>query len=224
MLEQLDRQTLAKACEAVPLFPLPGVVLFPNTVMPLHVFEDRYRRLVRDCLAGNGVLGVPLLAPGWENNYDGQPPIHPISGLGRIIESRKLADGRYNIAVLGVGRMRILSEHATDEPYRIARAELLEEVLPASGISGLRGSLDQMRLLLAQLLMLYPRLQPDLGKLVEEREPSPQLIDALAHLVFQEPEERQQYLEEDRLLTRADKVAEGLASVIARASSDIPEA
>ncbi|MEL6344218.1 MAG: LON peptidase substrate-binding domain-containing protein [Myxococcota bacterium] len=220
----MDRLALKEACEAVPLFPLPGVVLFPNTVMPLHVFEQRYRDLVKDCLEGNGVLGVPLLAPGWEDGYDGQPPVHPIAGVGQIIESRKLPDGRYNIAVLGVGRIRIVSEYPTDQLYRIARADLLEENLPAGGVDALRAPLEQLRLLLAQLLMLHPRLQADLGKLVEVRDPSFQMVDALAHLVFQEPEQRQRYIEEDDLLARTEQVSEGLAGIIARSTSNIPEA
>jgi len=224
VIEQMERETLSEACKAVPLFPLPGVVLFPNTIMPLHVFEERYRDLVKDCLEGNGILGIPLLAPGWETDYDGKPPVHKIAGVGQIIQSRKLPDGRFNIAVLGVGRMHINGEHDTNHLYRIAQGTLLDDIYPEGGRSALNMTLEQLRMMPAQLLIQHPRLQPELSKLVEMREPTPLIIDALAHLVFQEPEERQSFLEEDHLAQRAELVMEGLAGIIARSTDNIPEA
>ncbi len=68
----------------VPIFPLPNVVLFPNTLMPLHIFEERYRTLTREVLAGDGQLAIALLREGWETNYDGNPAVHDVACLGKI--------------------------------------------------------------------------------------------------------------------------------------------
>lgn len=224
-LEAISTEQLSHACRAVSLFPLPSVVLIPNTVMPLHVFEERYRDLVRDCLKTElRLISVPLLADGWEQSYSGSPPIHATAGVGRIVNHERLPDGRYNIALLGIGRIHIEQELPLGRLYRTAQATLLQDQLPPSGKSGLSTHLQHLRMMLAQLIILYPRLQPELGHFIEVTGPSPVLVDALAHLVFSQPKPRQQYIEEDRLTARADLVLEGLAGVIARSSHDIPEA
>ena len=92
------------------VFPLPNLVFFPRTEVPLHIFEPRYRQMVGDALAGAGQLVVVLLKPGWEPNYAGCPPIHPIACLGKIVADQRLADGRYNILLRGISRVRIVQE------------------------------------------------------------------------------------------------------------------
>lgn len=221
-LEPISPEQLAEACQAVPLFPLPSVVLLPHTVMPLHVFEDRYRALVKDVLeAPLPLISVPLLAPGWEQSYGGTPAVHTTAGLGRVVHHEQLSDGRYNIALLGIGRIHIEEELQQDHLYRTARAVIRPDQLPPGGLGRY---LLQLRMLLSQLLVIFPRLQADLGHFLENPEPSPALIDALAHLVFPDPQQRQKYIEHDRLSARADMVIEGLADILARSSQDIPEA
>ena len=73
----------------IPLFPLPNVVLFPNVLLPLHIFEPRYRDLVRDALAGDQVIGMVLLRPGYEGDYDGRPPIYSVGCAGLITHSHE---------------------------------------------------------------------------------------------------------------------------------------
>ena len=70
--------------DLLPLFPLPNVVLFPNVFLPLHIFEPRYREMVADAIAGDRMIGMVLLRPGWENNYEGRPPVYPIGCSGLI--------------------------------------------------------------------------------------------------------------------------------------------
>lgn len=107
----------------IPLFPLPGVVLLPGTLLPLHVFEPRYRALVGDALAGDRTIGMALLAEG-SDAMEAAPPIHPVGGAGQIVEAEKLEDGRYNLVLRAEFRYRILTE-APPDPYRIAEvAEL----------------------------------------------------------------------------------------------------
>jgi uncharacterized protein len=111
----------------LPLFPLPGVVLLPGTLLPLHVFEPRYSAMVTDALAADRLIGMALLRPGWEGAAE-PPPIYDVGGAGEIVESEELEDGRFNIVLEGRFRYRILDE-ASPCPYRLAR---VEEIPPAA--------------------------------------------------------------------------------------------
>src|SRR5436309_832636 len=101
---------------AIPLFPLPNVVLFPNVFLPLHIFEPRYRAMVADALKGDRIIGMALLRPGYEANYDGRPPVYEVGCAGVITHSQPLADGRYDIVLRGLEKFRITGE-ANNEPY-----------------------------------------------------------------------------------------------------------
>jgi len=126
----------------LPLFPLPDVVLFPHALLPLHVFEPRYRAMTAEALEGERLIGMALLRPGWEPDYQGNPPIHEVVGVGRIVEGTRLPDGRYNLLLLGVARARILEE-IRQAPFRTARAELLKDIPPQGA------GLDRLHKLLA---------------------------------------------------------------------------
>ncbi len=110
------------------LFPLPDLVLFPHAVQPLHVFEPRYRQLMEDALAGDRLMAMALLQPGWEEHYHERPPIHPVVCLGHIGTEQRLPDGRFNLLLHGLRRARVLEEVATDRLYRTARVQLLPDV------------------------------------------------------------------------------------------------
>jgi len=205
---------LERACAALPLFPLPGVVFLPGTLLPLHVFEPRYRKLVRDCLEGDSIFAVPLLREGWQSDYDGRPPVHEVSGVGRVVRHQALPDGRYNLLVLGIGRVRIEEELPTDEPYRLARAVPLEDLVPTGASERLRGMIDQLRLVSGQIMVAHPALASDLGRVMDGAEGPAQLVDMLGHLVLRESDDRQSFIELDDLLARADRVLLGLVGLL----------
>lgn len=109
--------------DQVPVFPLPEVVLFPRTILPLHVFEPRYREMTADALIGDRTVAVALLKPGFEPlYYTREAPIHTMLGVGQIVESETDGEGNYNVLLRGVGRARIIEE-LTDRSYRLARVE-----------------------------------------------------------------------------------------------------
>lgn len=114
----------------VPVFPLPGVVFFPRTVLPLHVFEPRYRAMVRDAAAGAGLIAVSLLRPGWESDYVGSPAFHDVGTVGRMEDLESLPDGRFNLRLVGLARVRF-GPVVSDAPYRSARYEAIPEILPS---------------------------------------------------------------------------------------------
>jgi Lon protease-like protein len=119
-----DSLSAANFDGTVRLFPLPNLVLFPHVVQPLHIFEPRYRQMTADALAGDRLIAMALLVPGWEADYEGRPAIHPMVCIGRIVNEQHLPDGRYNMLLRGLSRARVVQEIAQDKVYRSARVEL----------------------------------------------------------------------------------------------------
>jgi Lon protease-like protein len=111
---------------AVPLFPLPNVVLFPGAILPLHVFEERYKTMTADALRGSKRIAMALLRPGWEKNYHGRPSIEPVVCVGDIVSHERLPDGRYNFLLRGHKRARLVREYG-DEAYRVGWLEAMNE-------------------------------------------------------------------------------------------------
>lgn len=111
---------------AVPLFPLPNVVLFPRAVLPLHIFEERYKAMTADALRGDGVIAMAMLKAGWEKCYYAAPSIEPVVCVGKILTHEKLPDGKYNFLLQGIARAKVVDEDRK-RPYRVGRLELLAD-------------------------------------------------------------------------------------------------
>src|SRR5436190_11964798 len=126
-----DASPLADVSGTARLFPLPNLVLFPHVVQPLHIFEPRYRQMTADALAGDRLIALVLLKPGWEEDYETRPAVHPVACLGRVVADQLLDDGRYNLLVRGLSRVRLLGEAPNGKLYRTAQAELLHNEPPA---------------------------------------------------------------------------------------------
>jgi len=105
--------------DRLPVFPLPNVVFFPKTYLPLHIFEPRYRRMVGDATMGGQCIAMALLKEGWESDYYGNPAIYPALCIGRIVSVQPLPDGRSNILLQGLERCEIAEEHF-EKSYREA--------------------------------------------------------------------------------------------------------
>lgn len=112
------------------LFPLPGLVLFPSVMQTLHIFEERYRALMEDALASDGLMALALYEPGWETDYAGRPPLFPYACLGRVMTHHRFSDGRFNLMLLGVRRVRLVEEVQPPQAFRRAKVEILSEVTP----------------------------------------------------------------------------------------------
>ncbi len=107
----------------IPVFPLPNVVFFPNSPLPLYIFEARYRKMVSDCLKGDRYLGMMLMKPGWE---DGTFEYYDVGGLGRITKVIKHPGGNMDIVLQGLCRYRV-KEYVQLVPYLVAEVDILED-------------------------------------------------------------------------------------------------
>ena len=180
----------------IPIFPLPNAVLFPNVFLPLHIFEPRYREMVADALAGDRVIGMVLLRPGSQADYEGRPPVYPVGCAGLITHSEALADGRYNIMLRGIEKFRIVGEQS-DRSYRLAQIEVLPETLTDADRAAIKGDRHRIEALLAAAIERMgagPRVPPAV--------PDEDLVNALAQYIQLDPIERQALLERDGVVSR----------------------
>ncbi|HKB13560.1 MAG TPA: LON peptidase substrate-binding domain-containing protein [Vicinamibacterales bacterium] len=187
--------------ELLPLFPLPNVVLFPNVFLPLHIFEPRYREMVADAAAADRMIGMVLLRPGWERDYEGRPPIYPIGCSGVLTHVDKLQDGRYNLVLRGLERFRIVEEDH-ERSYRRAAIEPLHERAPAADERlVIRRHREKLETMLAPAIVGADAKIP--AAMSDE-----DLINALAQYLDLEPLEKQALLEKSSLTTRAASLVE----------------
>jgi Lon protease-like protein len=192
----------------LPLFPLPDLVFFPNTRLPLHVFEPRYRTMIAHALESDQRFGVVLLRPGWQNDYYGAPPVHRCGTLGTIEQAVTLEDGRYNILVRGDVRFRIVDEVSRD-PYRTARVVTHPQLLGAADDA------YAQREWLADLAHQYLQYLPNQTPVPEiETVGLEPLTNALIMSLNLEAEEKQKLLEIDDLIQRAEEIGSELSNRI----------
>jgi len=208
----MDTARLAEACTALALFPLPGVTLMPGSLLPLHVFEPRYRALVADCLAHDAPLCVPQLRADDVRDRLGRPAYHPYASVGVIAAHHKTEDGRYNILLQPLARVRLVEEPLSDQPYRMARAVVLHD-LPVPG-DALERAGEDVRALLLPLVARMGAPGEGLEKSVRAL-PAVRVCDAVAAFVLRDAEARQQFLAQDDPLLRARTVREATLTLLA---------
>lgn len=186
----------------IPLFPLPNVALFPDALLPLHIFEPRYRAMVADAVEGERLIGMVMLRPGWEPRYEGTPAVYPVGCAGFITHADRLPDGRYNVVLRGIQKFRILSERPERdgvERYRVATVEAISETQ-----SGSAAALQEARRRLETLIAR--KLQRSAADAIPKDVPDADLVHAIAHHL--EPLEKQALLECDNLLERCKALVE----------------
>jgi hypothetical protein len=184
----------------------------------LHVFEPRYRDMVRDAMAGERLIAIASFQPGYEANYHARPAVRAIIGVGAIVGHEAIGDdGRANIVLRGLARARIERELPPDQAYRLVdAATVADELAAALDASSARDTLvllaDQLALKLpsgGETLRELARSQPDLGA----------LVDVLSAALVTDPDDRQLLLETLDVGARADRVSNEIATVLTRLSS-----
>jgi uncharacterized protein len=188
----------------VRLFPLPNLVLYPHVMQPLHIFEGRYREMLEDALAGDKLITMAVLEPGWETDYESRPPISPYACLGKVVAHHRLPDGRYNLLLMGLQRVEIIKELTPLRSFRQARVVLTDDCYDFA-TSGERKKLQD------QLLNAFQRHLPGSCELPEQLEamlsgqlPLGLLTDLAAYALPIEPEIKLELLGESSVRRRAE--------------------
>ena len=193
-----------------PVFPLPSGILLPHLMQPLHIFEERYRDMTADALAGDGFLSLALLQPGWESNYESKTvPIYPVVCLGRITADEQLEDGRYNIIVQGLCRARVHDEADTSNRYRVGHLEPLEDRYEDPSADDWD---EYQRRLVAAFRVRFPQLagNVDLQRAVREDLSIGVLADLLASSLSLDPQDSATILKETDVRRRCQWILDRL--------------
>jgi len=206
----------------VRLFPLPGAVLFPHVVQPLHIFEPRYCDMLEDALATDRLITMALLQPGWEKDYEGRPPLEEIACIGKVVSHARLPENRHNLLLLGLRRARIKYELPVSAAFRKARVELLGDESHPSG-AALRG---QVR---ARLIELFRQIVPQtdtveeqLDQLLSQDVELGMLVDIVAFTANLDVQIKQQLLAETNVDRRANALTRALEMALKRPESLLP--
>lgn len=181
------------ALASLPIFPLPNCVLLPGGLLPLLVFEPRYRELTRDCLAGHQLMGVARLRPGFETAYYGRPPVYEKCGVGRILCSEELPDGRFRLLLRGVARAEIARELHTERTYRMVEAVALDDA--AFDPADAHDHLHRLIKLCDRLAEVIPKGGSELRDLVRGFDAPGACADAVAAALVMDADARQELLE-----------------------------
>lgn len=204
---------------SIPIFPLPNVVLFPNVFLPLHIFEPRYKQMVADALAGDRMIGMVLLKPGFEADYDGRPPIYRTGCSGLITHVERLEDGRFNLVLRGIDKFTVHTEEepAGDQPYRRAVITTFDETIAGAARDILKMERRRLETFLTPLFegaLAEHRLPPSM--------PDEDLINALAQYMDFDPLEKLALLEREGPLARCRSMVELLEmkALLKRTSGD----
>jgi Lon protease-like protein len=201
----------------LPIFPLPELTFFPHTLLPLHVFEARYRAMVMDCLARDKRMAVVGLKPGYEPTYEGKPAVYPIAGVGRIVQCERLATGRFNILLKGESRVRIDHELPADTLYRMVAGTLLGETgADGDGVGALTERVTGRCL---GILRAVKRPTAEMEKALSGAGPGA-VCDRIASAIIPEAAARQALLEEVDVARRLSKLAEGLDDLYTQLRGD----
>ncbi|HKY20174.1 MAG TPA: LON peptidase substrate-binding domain-containing protein [Vicinamibacterales bacterium] len=187
-------------CE-LPIFPLPNVVLFPTTLLPLHIFEPRYRAMVADALEGERLIGMVMLRPGWERAYEGTPAVYPVGCSGFITHAERMPDGRYNIVLRGMEKFRVVNERPAREGaerYRVALVEAVADARTGTAVA-MQDARQRLEILIARTLQ---RSTDTIPKDISDAD--------LVHVIAQhlEPLEKQALLECNGPLERCEALVE----------------
>ena len=201
----MDLDRLAHECNDLPIFPLGGAVLLPGAVLPLHVFEERYRRMLSDVVAGTGLMGIATVT-----ESEGQPtPVHPVMGIGMVVAHQLLPDGRSDILVQYVGTLRVSEEHPTmGLPYRRVQGCLMN--LDAG--SPTAEQIASLRHLLWQLATASEVASEEVTKLTDLRGEA--FVDGLARRVLPGVTQRLCYLEASSWSERTRLLEDALATYV----------
>ena len=210
-----DAERVRRALPRLPIFPLPGAVLLPHALVPLHIFEPRYRKMTRDCADGLRVLALANI-PNDRAAAERPPRVSPIVGVGVLARVDALPDGRFNIVLRGMLRARIEEELVSGAPYRLVRAAVLDS--RAGALAAAKAN-DLKRVVLALSAALRNEESGALAQLAARAADPGDLADIVAGALLASPRDRQAVLDALDVEERLDVVTQAAAVALARTAS-----
>ncbi len=195
----------------VRLFPLPDLVLFPHVMQPLHIFEPRYRALLEDALSDDRLIAMATLAPGWESDYEGRPPLYPVACLGRITTHHRLEDGTYNLLLLGLQRVRLIRELSPTSSFREAEVELCQDCGCPQRATARATLRRQLREALLEILPALPEAQEQLDQLLGSDVSLGVLTDMISYMLDLDLCDKEALLAQTDVHRRAELLLEHLS-------------
>jgi Lon protease-like protein len=194
------------------VFPLPNLVMFPHVMQALHVFEPRYRALFEEAIDDDRLVALGVLAAGWENDYEGRPPLRSTACLCRIATHQRTDQGTYNVLVLGVRRLRLVRELPPKKLFRVVEAELVDDVQTDTEAPG---AVELQQQLLTAFKAAMPRI-PDayeqLDQLLGSQITLGMLADIVAYTVDLGLDVKVRLLQECDVIRRTQLLLEAIAS------------
>jgi uncharacterized protein len=190
------------------LFPLPDVVLYPHVMQPLHIFEERYREMLEDALAGDKLIAMAMLEPGWEDDYDSRPPVSPHACLGKVVAHHQLDDGRYNVLLLGVERVRIMQELDPLRSFRQAKVKIVEDQYDFKSTAERKRTQEKLLTAFRRHLPCTCQLPEQLEEMLSRHLPLGLLTDLAAYALPLEMEIKRMLLGENSVRARAETLLE----------------
>jgi Lon protease-like protein len=206
---------LGRALRRMPLFPLEDVVLFPHSMIPLHIFEARYRKMVRDVLGSNRLVAISLQLEKESLEEGNIPRVANVASVGELVLAQELPDGRFNLVVRGRARIGIDEELPSDEPYRLIAAHEIPDD-PATLLT----DIDEADTTLRALVSGLAESIPDGGELLKHVAAAQETPAALANVVaaslIADAKARQRLLETTDVFQRLERLSNEVVALIDR--------
>src|SRR5512135_3592851 len=206
---------LGRALKRLPLFPLEDVVLFPHSMIPVHIFEARYRKMVRDALASNRLIAISLQLEKEDPTGDAAPRVAKVASVGELVLAQELPDGRFNLVVRGRARIGIDAELPSDEPYRLVAAHEIPDDPSSQG-----GEIDEADTALRALVTGLAESIPNGGELLKHvaaaQDTPAALANVMAASLVADVRSRQRLLETTDIFQRLEQLSSEVVALIDR--------
>jgi uncharacterized protein len=204
--------------DVLPIFPLARTVLLPGEVLPLHIFEPRYRDMVRDAIATHRVIGMVRILSDQELPEEGTPEVEPVGCVGLIAHHQRLDDGRYLIWLVGIERFRIEEELSSPYAYRQVRVAYMPLEETSEDVAGVQPMRRDLKTTLPGLVEADEATRLEVARQISDVSDT-QLLALACHVLDMQSEEKQQVLEASSLMERFLKVYD----VLYRSRADLDE-
>lgn len=194
------------------IFALPNMVMFPHVMQALHIYETRYRALFEEAIEDDRLIALAVLAPGWEQQYEGRPALRSTACLCRVATHQKTPEGTYNVLLLGVRRLRLVRELPLKKLFRVVESEILDDLMPDDEPPEAAAEL-QRRLLAAfkQAMPKIPEAYEQLDQLLGTQITLGMLTDIVAYTIDLDLEWKMRLLAECNAFRRTRLLLEALA-------------